>query len=85
MSSLRRSSLNGEAVAAGEIEALLKSECTRLLTEEAGFMAHERVARVALLEEAFTVENGLLTGTLKVRRPAVIERYADRIRALFGE
>jgi long-chain acyl-CoA synthetase len=82
----RRNGVNsGEAVAAADVEALIKAECARLLTEEAGFMAHERVARFALLEEPFTAENGLLTATLKLRRPAVQERYADRIRALFGE
>jgi len=63
---------------------LLKGECARLLTEEAGFMAHERVARVAVLAEPFTPENGLLTATLKIRRAAVLERYADRVAALFG-
>ncbi len=64
---------------------LLKAECARLLTEEAGFMAHERVNRIEILEEPFTPENGLLTGTLKIRRAAVLERYADRVKALFGE
>jgi len=67
------------------LASFLKEECGRLLTEEAGFMVHERVARVAVLGEPFTPENGLLTGTLKIRRAAVLERYADRVRALFGE
>ena len=66
-------------------EDLLKQECARLLTEEAGFAAHERVARVAVLREPFTPENGLVTGTLKVKRQAVLERYAREIEALFGE
>ena len=81
----RRGENGAEAVAAADVEALIKAECARLLTEEAGFMVHERVARLALLEEPFTSENGLLTATLKLRRPAVHEKYADRIRALFGE
>jgi long-chain acyl-CoA synthetase len=67
------------------VEALLKEECARLLTEEAGFMAHERVARVAVLPEPFTEENGLLTPTLKIKRGAVLERYAGVMAALFGE
>jgi long-subunit acyl-CoA synthetase (AMP-forming) len=74
-----------EARATGEpLEALLKGECGRLLTEEAGFRVHERVARVAVLEEPFTLENGLLTGTLKVRRAEVLARYAPEVDRLFA-
>ena len=81
----RRDSLAPDApVAAGALEGLLKSECARLLTAEAGFAPHERIARVALLDEPLTVENGLLTGTLKVKRQAVLERHAGRVDALFG-
>ena len=80
-----RGSLAPDApVAAGALEGLLKSECARLLTAEAGFAPHERIARVALLDEPLTVENGLLTGTLKVKRQAVLERHAGRVDALFG-
>jgi long-chain acyl-CoA synthetase len=82
---VRRRRGSAGAVSPAEVEALLREESARLLTEEAGFMAHERVARVLVLPEPFTVENGLLTATLKVRRPAVLERYAAEIDALFGE
>ncbi len=75
----------GEAPGPADLESLLRSECARLLTEEAGFMAHERVVRVAILEEPFTLENGLLTATLKVRRAEVLERYAERIRGMYRE
>ncbi|MHC4925279.1 MAG: AMP-binding protein, partial [Planctomycetota bacterium] len=65
------------------VEDLVRAECSRLLTEDAGFMVHERISRVAVLEEPFTVENGLMTATLKIKRGAVLERHADRVRALF--
>jgi long-chain acyl-CoA synthetase len=82
----RRDSLGPEApVDPARIEELLKSECARLLTEEAGFMAHERVARIAVIPEPFTEQNGLLTGTMKIRRPAVLERYAGEIDGMHGE
>ena len=82
----RRGSLPPEAPPpAGALEALLKEECARLLTAEAGFGPHERIARVAVLDEPLTVENGLLTGTLKVKRPSVLERHAARVEVLFGE
>jgi long-chain acyl-CoA synthetase len=81
----RKGGAAGTPVGEDEVEALLKEECARLLTEEAGFMAHERVARVLVVPEPFTVENGLLTGTLKVKRPAVLERYAAAIDRLMGD
>jgi len=39
------------------------------------FPGYARVRRVALLAEPWTVENGLLTPTLKVKRNKVLERY----------
>jgi len=81
----RRASLpDGAPVPSGALEALIREECARLLTDEAGFAPHERIGRVALLDGPFTVEDGLLTATLKVRRAAVLERHGDRIEALFG-
>lgn len=44
----------------------------------------ETVKRFAVLTEAPTQENGLLTATLKVRRRRVGERHADVIRSLYG-
>lgn len=44
-----------------------------------------RIRRFAVLDEDFTVEGGLLTPSLKVRRRAVTERYADVVEALYEE
>lgn len=44
---------------------------------------HERITEFSLLAEPFTVDNGLLTPTLKKQRDRITERYADRIDRLF--
>jgi long-chain acyl-CoA synthetase len=44
----------------------------------------EGVNRVALLDEPFTVENGLLTPTQKMRRNVIAARYADVIETLYA-
>lgn len=44
-----------------------------------------RIREFALLDEDFTVEGGLLTPSLKVRRRAVTERYGDVVDALYGK
>jgi long-chain acyl-CoA synthetase len=45
----------------------------------------ETVKRFALLDHDFTFEGGQVTYTMKVRRRAVEERYADVIDTLFAE
>jgi long-chain acyl-CoA synthetase len=49
------------------------------------FAAFERVKKIALLPRAFTIEEGELTPTMKVRRRAVEERYRALIEAMYVE
>ncbi|MFK4067636.1 AMP-dependent synthetase/ligase [Streptomyces sp. NPDC029674] len=61
----------------------------RALVQEAVTAANAKVSRpariraFALLDEDFTVETGLLTPSLKVRRKAVTERYAKVVEELY--
>ncbi len=47
------------------------------------FPGYAQVRKVALLTERWTVDNGLLTATLKPRRGVILERYKDRVAALY--
>ena len=44
---------------------------------------HEKVVQFALLEEPFSIENGLLTNSLKVRRKYVVQKYEELIESLY--
>ncbi|MFN7507015.1 MAG: long-chain fatty acid--CoA ligase, partial [Limnobacter sp.] len=44
-----------------------------------------RVRRIITTKEPWTVDNGLLTPTLKVKRLKVIEAFKDRIDDLYAE
>ncbi|MBD0745717.1 long-chain fatty acid--CoA ligase [Streptomyces sp. CBMA152] len=61
----------------------------RALVQEAVDEANARVSRpariraFAVLDEDFTIASGVLTPTLKVRRRAVAERYAEEIERLY--
>ncbi len=48
------------------------------------FATFERVKKIALLPRAFTIEEGELTPTMKVRRKAVEERYRELIEAIYA-
>ncbi|MEV0442676.1 AMP-dependent synthetase/ligase [Streptomyces spectabilis] len=71
-------------------EPLSADPAVRALVQEAVDEANasaSRPARIrdfAVLDEDFTVESGLLTPSLKVRRQAVAERYGPVVEALYG-
>ncbi len=72
-------------------EPLAADPAVRALVQEAVDEANARVSRparvrgFAILDEDFTVESGLLTPSLKVRRRAVVERYGAVVERLYGE
>ena len=66
------------------IQDLFKQELKREISNRPGYRPDERVGPFVLLEDPFTIENGLLTQTLKVKRPKVNERYSDAIANLFA-
>lgn len=49
------------------------------------FPGYAKIRRVILTRDPWTVDNGLITPTLKVKRAKVLERFAGEIRALYSE
>jgi long-chain acyl-CoA synthetase len=77
----------------------LKSEPLDALIENANFNAligeavdrvnndlsvMEKVRRLTLTTEAFTIDNGMMTPTLKIRRHIINEKYGETLEALYG-
>ena len=62
---------------------LLMRECNRLLKQRAGSRGDERLTGVVLVSP-FSIENGLLTQTLKQRRDRITSRDQHLIDALYG-
>ena len=52
-------------------------------THTEAFEPHEQIGAVRLVAEAFRVDTDLMTPTMKPRRSAIAERYADEIDALY--
>jgi len=61
----------------------LQREITSRVEARKNYLAIERVSRFRILLTPFTVDDGTLTQTLKVRRNVVAERYAELIRAMY--
>jgi long-chain acyl-CoA synthetase len=63
---------------------LLRGELTRLVKDRPGYRSDDRIAIFRLLSEPFSVENGLLTQKLSLKRHVVMERYRDIINEMFA-
>jgi len=71
---------NGDFLKHPEINRLFREEIDRLSTHLADF---EKIHRFALLNNEFTIENGEMTPTLKVKRRVVVEKYQEVIQGLY--
>jgi long-chain acyl-CoA synthetase len=77
------------AIEGAEPESLDEEDVTkavrdRLGTLLRGFPAYAQVRAVWLTLEPWTIEDGLITPTLKLRRPELERRFADHIRKLYA-
>lgn len=64
-----------------KLEEILVERITRQINE---FPGYAKIYRVALAQEPWTVENGVLTPTLKLRRTQVLKRYQAEVSRLYA-
>ncbi|MEO0686751.1 MAG: AMP-binding protein, partial [Cyanobacteria bacterium J06649_11] len=66
------------------IQDLFRQELTREVRNRPGYRPDDRIGPFQLILESFSMENGMMTRTLKVRRHVVMERYHDMIERMFA-
>ncbi len=66
-----------------EVQNLFRSELNREVQNRPGYRPDDRIGTFRLILEPFSQENGMMTQTLKIRRPVVTERYRDIINGMF--
>ncbi|AFZ56250.1 long-chain fatty acid--CoA ligase [Anabaena cylindrica FACHB-243] len=66
------------------IQDLFRQELNREVKDRPGYRADDRIGPFKLILEPFSIENGLMTQTLKVRRHVVMDRYRDIIDGMFA-
>ena len=67
------------------VQNLLRQELNREVKNRPGYRADDRIATFEFILEPFSIDNGMMTQTLKIRRPVVRERYHDIIDRMFAK
>jgi long-chain acyl-CoA synthetase len=66
------------------LESLLRAEMTKLVQNRPGYRSDDRIGVFRLIETPFSIEDGTLTQSLKLKRHVVMERYHDMINEMFS-
>ncbi|MFW6358287.1 MAG: long-chain fatty acid--CoA ligase [Chroococcales cyanobacterium] len=67
------------------IQALFRQELNREVKNRPGRTPNDRIGPFTLIPEPFSIENGMMTQTMKVKRLVVTERYSDIIDAMYSQ
>lgn len=65
------------------VQELFRQELNREVKNRPGYRPDDRIGPFRLILEPFTIENGMMTQTLKIKRPVVTEHYRDMINGMF--
>ncbi|MEF8792562.1 MAG: AMP-dependent synthetase/ligase [Thiohalorhabdus sp.] len=79
----------GERCAKPVQDVLADDYCQRLALERIGADLHEfpgyaRVRRVAVCEEPWTIDNGLMTPSMKPKRQRILNHFSDKVSAVYA-
>ena len=64
---------------------LLRDMQKRIRDALADFPGYAKVRRVTLASEPWSIENGLMTPTMKIKRSRVLEHYSDAVQKMYAE
>ena len=65
-----------------EAVAFIQAEINKV---QEGVAEYEKIKKITLLPHHFSIMNGEVTNTMKVRRPVVAKRYSKEIEAMYAE
>jgi long-chain acyl-CoA synthetase len=65
------------------VQELFRQELNREVKNRPGYRPDDRIGVFRLITEPFSIDNGLLTQTLKIKRPVVSDRYRQLIDQMF--
>jgi long-chain acyl-CoA synthetase len=65
------------------IQDLYRKELNREVQNRPGYRADDRIGPFKLIPEPFSMENGMMTQTMKIRRHVVAQKYGNTIDTMF--
>lgn len=74
-----------ETLANSQIQKLFRDELNREVKNRPDYRIDDRIGVFKLILEPFSMDNGMMTQTLKIKRPVVYERYQDMIDGMFAK
>jgi long-chain acyl-CoA synthetase len=66
------------------LQKLFRDELNRRVKDRPGYRADDRIGPFRLIATPFSIEDGTMTQTLKIKRPVVTARYRDMIDGMFA-
>jgi len=66
-----------------EVQKFFKQILTECVKSRPHYRPFEKIQHLKILDEPFTVENGLMTQTMKLRKNEIQKRYEDLIKEMF--
>lgn len=66
-----------------EVNKLIKSDLKRLINSKNGFRPYEIISKIIITDKEFSIENGLLTQSLKMKRFNIMQKYEEEIEKLY--
>jgi long-chain acyl-CoA synthetase len=66
------------------LRKLFREELNRQVKDRPGYRPDDRIGPFCLIETPFSIEDGTMTQTLKIKRPVVAARYRDMIDEMFA-
>jgi long-chain acyl-CoA synthetase len=79
----KEAGVNAEAPETLADKSIQAKVLERIAHNVRSFPGYAKVNRVLLLQEPWSIENGLLTPTLKLKRAHVVEKFASQIKQLY--
>ena len=76
---------DNDILANAELEELIKKEINAHIVNKPNLRVFEKVKQFALLKESFSVENGMMSATQKVKRNKVFEKYEKVIGSMYNK
>ena len=68
-----------------ELRDLIKKEINIYIKDKPRLRPFDKIMRFEMLTENFSMDNGLLTQSMKVKRNNVFEKYKDIIQKMYSE